>query len=78
MGGCSVCRRTLKGEKPHKGEEKSRADRMVPEEEKSQESYSGVVWVKLGDTQECNETGTKLQGRLKLRMEAGFCKKTRG
>jgi hypothetical protein len=51
---------------------------MVPEEEKSQESYSGVVWVKLGDTQECSETGTKLQGRLKLRMEAGFCKKTRG
>jgi hypothetical protein len=51
---------------------------MTPEEGKSQERYSGVVWVKLGDAKECNETGTKLQGRLKLKMEAGFCKKTRG
>jgi hypothetical protein len=61
-----------------KGRIISRAGGKAPEEGKGQESYSGAPRVKLGSKVECSKTGVKLQGRLKLKMEAGFCKKTRG
>lgn len=75
----SVRRSTLKRLQTSKrGGLSSRAGGKAPEEGKCQESYSGAPRVKLGSKVECNKTGVKLQGRLKLRMEAGFCKKTRG
>lgn len=43
----------------------------VPEEDEGQESYSRVIWVKLGDSRECDWAGVKLQGWLKLKMVAG-------
>jgi len=43
-----------------------------PEEEKGQESYCLGYWVKLVIDVWCFRSGSKLQGRLKSRMGAGF------
>lgn len=58
---------------PQKGEGQSpRAIRKNPEEGKGHESYCLGYWVKLVIDVWCFNSGSKLQGRLKPKMEAGF------